>query len=77
MRDATFIRLKNIQIGYSLPDKLLEKTFLSKVRIYVSGENLFTVSGYYKGWDPEMQTGGGAWFYPLSRLYVAGLNVKF
>jgi len=77
MRDATFIRLKNAQIGYSLPDKLLGKSFLSKVRIYVSGENIFTVSGYYKGWDPEMQTGGGGWFYPLSRLYVAGVNVKF
>ncbi len=76
-RNATFIRLKNAQIGYSLPKSLLEKSFLENVRIYASGENLFTLTGYYKGWDPEMQTGGANWFYPLTKLYVVGLNVRF
>lgn len=76
-RYATFIRLKNIQIGYSLPKPLLKKTFLDKVRIYVSGENLFTITGYYKGWDPEMNTGGSTRFYPLTKLYIAGINIDF
>ena len=76
-RNATFIRLKNAQIGYTLPKSLLEKSFLDHVRIYASGENLFTLTGYYKGWDPEMQTGGANWFYPLTKLYVVGLNVRF
>lgn len=76
-RNATFIRLKNAQLGYTLPKSLLDKSFLDHVRVYVSGENLFTLTGYYKGWDPEMQTGGSAWFYPLTRLTVVGLNVRF
>lgn len=76
-RNATFIRLKNAQIGYSLPKSLLEKSFLENVRIYASGENLFTLTGYYKGWDPEMATGTSGWFYPLTKLYVVGLNVRF
>jgi TonB-linked SusC/RagA family outer membrane protein len=76
-REATFLRLKNLQIGYSLPDKLLEKGFLDKVRIYLTGENLFTLTKFYKGWDPEMQTGGADRFYPLIKAYVVGVNVKF
>lgn len=76
-RDATFLRLKNIQIGYSLPEGLLNDTFLSKVRIYASGENVFTLTNFYEGWDPEMQTGGSERFYPLIKLFVAGINVKF
>lgn len=76
-RNATFIRLKNAQVGYTLPKSLLQKTFLQNVRIYASGENLFTLSRYYKGWDPEMATGTSGWFYPLTKLYVVGLNVRF
>lgn len=76
-RNASFIRLKNIQIGYTLPESLLSKTFLNKVRIYVTGENLFTLTKYYKDWDPEMSTGGSERFYPLTKLYVAGINIDF
>jgi hypothetical protein len=75
MRSATFIRLKNMQLGYSLPESLLKKSFLRKVRVYVAGENLLTLSRFYKGWDPEMST-SGTW-YPLAKLYVAGLNIDF
>jgi len=76
-RDATFIRLKNAQIGYTLPKKIISRAGMSSLRIYVSGENLFTLSDFYKGWDPEMTTGGDAWYYPLSKLYVAGISLKF
>lgn len=76
-RDATFLRLKNAQIGYTLPKKLISRASMSSLRLYVSGENLFTLSDFYKGWDPEMQTGGSAWYYPLSKLYVAGISLKF
>lgn len=76
-RDATFLRLKNAQIGYTLPKKLINRANISGLRVYISGENLFTISDFYKGWDPEMQTGGSAWYYPLSRLYVAGVSLKF
>ncbi len=76
-RDATFLRLKNAQIGYTLPKKVMGRTGMSSLRVYVSGENLFTLSDFYKGWDPEMTTGGNAWYYPLSKLYVAGVSLKF
>jgi TonB-linked SusC/RagA family outer membrane protein len=76
-RDASFLRLKNAQIGYTLPKKIISRSGMSSLRLYVSGENLFTLSDFYKGWDPEMQTGGSAWYYPLSKLYVAGVSLKF
>jgi TonB-linked SusC/RagA family outer membrane protein len=76
-RDASFLRLKNAQIGYTLPKKIISRAGMSSLRLYVSGENLFTLSDFYKGWDPEMQTGGSAWYYPLSKLYVAGVSLKF
>jgi TonB-linked SusC/RagA family outer membrane protein len=76
-RDASFLRLKNAQIGYTLPKAVFGRSGISNLRLYVSGENLFTISDFYKGWDPEMVTGGSAWYYPLTRMYVAGLSLKF
>ena len=74
-KSATFLRLKNAQIGYTLPQKLSKKVALSKARVYVTGENLFTISKYFKGWDPEMGASGS--FYPLVRLYAVGINLEF
>ena len=74
-RDATFLRIKSVQLGYSLPEDILKKSFLNRVRIYVSGENLTTFTNYYKGWDPEMTTAGS--FYPLLRVFAAGIDIKF
>ncbi len=75
-RDATFLRLKNAQIGYTLPKGILSRAGVSSLRLYVSGENLFTLTDFYEGWDPEMTT-DGSWYYPLTRMYVAGLSLKF
>lgn len=77
IRNATFLRLKNVTLGYRLPARWVQKISLNSVRFYVSGENLFTLTGYYPGWDPEMTTGGSARWYPLSKLYVLGVNVDF
>lgn len=76
-RNATFLRLKNVQIGYDLTNSLIKGSFFERLRIYFSGENLFTLTGYYKGWDPEMTTGSSETFYPLVRTYSAGLNITF
>lgn len=76
-RNATFLRLKNVQIGYSLPDETVKRFSLNKLRIYITGENLFTLTNYYKNWDPEMATGGSNRFYPLIRLYAVGININF
>ena len=79
MKNATFLRLKNVQIGYTLPSRFMQKIGLDKVRIFASGENLFTIDSYYEGWDPEMLTsrGYGGTFYPLTRLWLGGINIDF
>lgn len=78
-RNASFIRLKNIQVGYTLPASLVKKAGLSKVRVYFGGQNLFSINSFYKGWDPEMSmsTGDGSQFYPLTDVYTFGINASF
>ena len=78
MTDRSYLRLKNLQIGYNLPASWLEKNFLQSVRIYVNGTNLFTVSDYI-GIDPERNARdtNGLAGYPQLKMYTAGVNVKF
>jgi len=78
-RDASFVRLKNVQVGYTLPPSFLKQAKLSKVRVYFSGQNLFSLNHFYKGWDPEMSmsTGDGSQFYPLTSVYTFGINASF
>jgi TonB-dependent starch-binding outer membrane protein SusC len=76
IENATFLRLKNIQIGYNLPSRITKKLSIGNVRFYVNGENLFTLSHFDKGWDPEMQINQTGW-YPLTRLWLIGVNVNF
>jgi TonB-linked SusC/RagA family outer membrane protein len=72
MQDATFLRLKTVEIGYTLSDKLLKKTLLNNFRIYVSGTNLYYWSAF-KLWDPEK--GGEGLGYPLQRVINVGLTI--
>ncbi len=82
VEDASFLRIQNIQVGYSLPDSVLERVGFSKVRLYTTVNNAFTFTNY-KGFDPAATTGqaiGGGidyGFYPLSRQYLLGLNLAF
>ncbi len=83
VEDASFLRLSNITLGYSLPNKWMEKIHLTKCRIYVSGDNLFTLTKY-RGFNPEVSsqssslTPGFDWgCYPLSRIWSVGLNLTF
>ncbi|HMS71373.1 MAG TPA: SusC/RagA family TonB-linked outer membrane protein, partial [Saprospiraceae bacterium] len=73
--DATFARLKNMEIGYSLPASLSGKAGLSQTRIYLSGSNLLTWAKEIKWADPEMN--GGFLYYPQQRVLNIGANVKF
>lgn len=79
VRDASFLRLKNVQLGYSLPRNIIKKVGLSRLRIYVSGENLYTWKKFYKGWDPENYLGEGdqPHYYPVTRIFSFGLNLNF
>ena len=91
IEDASFLRLKNLTLGYTIPFKKV----VSSCRVYFSAENLFTITGY-SGWDPEVDTkaneatqsggsqqtanaGAGLDFnaYPSTRTYTVGLNITF
>jgi TonB-linked SusC/RagA family outer membrane protein len=74
MHDGSFIRLKNVEIGYSLPKKWIERFKMNSLRVYASGNNLFVISAF-KMWDPEMA--GDGLKYPLQRIFNVGINVEF
>jgi hypothetical protein len=76
-KDATFLRLKNVQIGYTIPSRIIDKLSLDNVRIFVNAENLFTISHFYEGWDPEMSINDSYGWYPLTKLFLAGINIDF
>lgn len=79
LRDASFLRVKNLQIGYSFSNNLIQKLNISKLRVFVSGQNLFSFNHFYEGWDPEMSQsiGDNTPFYPITSIYTFGVNVKF
>jgi TonB-linked SusC/RagA family outer membrane protein len=73
--DATFVRLKNIDLGYTLPKSLISKIKLDDVRIFVSGFNVLTWAKEIKWTDPELN--GNILYYPPQRIFSMGINVKF
>lgn len=83
IEDGSYLRLKNIQIGYTLPEYLLERMKMDKMRIYMSSNNLFTFTKY-TGLDPEIGAYGGALsagidrgFYPQAKSFIFGLQLTF
>ena len=73
MFNGAYLRLKNITLGYTLPEKWTTKAKMNRVRVYVSANDLFCLSRYPKGWDPEMGTSA----YPITTSVLMGLSVKF
>ena len=79
VKSGAFFRIKTLQLGYNLPQSILEKLKMQKLRFYISGNNLITITDY-DGFDPEI---GGQSFgvdrgaYPQSRFFLFGLNVSF
>jgi hypothetical protein len=76
LEDASYLRLKNIQIGYTLPSRFTERFRASRFRVYASADNLLTLSDFFYGYDPESPV-GGADFYPQVKTFVMGLNINF
>ncbi|WP_455667973.1 SusC/RagA family TonB-linked outer membrane protein [Phocaeicola sp.] len=79
LQNAAYMRLKNLQLGYTLPKSLISKIGLQNLRVYVSGENLLTITSLSDTMDPETAGIGkqGGTVYPLSRTYSFGLSVNF
>ncbi len=79
--DGSYLRLKNIQLGYTLPNAMTRKAFISALRVYVAAENLFTFTKYH-GYDPEISSGGTSLgvdygVYPQARVWTVGANLTF
>ncbi|WP_418983732.1 SusC/RagA family TonB-linked outer membrane protein [Alistipes sp.] len=92
MKSASYLRLKNLQIGYELPKKWTRKIGLGSAFIYVNAQNLFTATNFWQGYDPEVAYGGdtskefdavalggasAANNYPQVKIYTVGLDLKF
>lgn len=75
MRDCSYLRLKNLELGYNLPQSALDAMHLEQFRIFLQGTNLLTFSNF-KLWDPEMGSSNGE-AYPLSKTITLGLQVNF
>ena len=81
IEDGSFLRMKNLQIGYSLPSSMTSKLKISKARFYLSGQNLLTLTKF-TGIDPEVAGGVlgfgfAAWNYPVLKTYLVGINLAF
>ncbi len=82
VEDGSFLRIQNAQVGYTLPNSVIERMGVDKVRFYLSANNIFTFTKY-RGYDPSASSGApiGAGidqgFYPVPRTYLLGLNLKF
>lgn len=83
VEDGSYLRLKNLSLGYTLPKQLIQKWNIANLRVYVSGQNLFTITNY-SGYDPEINSrsgnlGRGIDYggYPTAKTYTVGLNLSF
>ncbi len=77
--DASFLRISNITLGYTLPQKWTQKAFIQKLRIYVSLDNAYTFTASdFVGYNPETYTSGViAWQYPATRTFTGGIQITF
>ena len=77
LEDASFLRLKNVMLSYSVPGKWIKKTrVFTGARVYVQGQNLLTFTKF-SGLDPEGTSNVYAAQYPMSRQFTVGLDLKF
>lgn len=83
VEDGSFLRIRNVQLGYTLPKKWLSTIKVSSMRVYISANNVFTLTEY-RGFDPDIGSSGGTLsagidngFYPQARTVMGGFNIKF
>jgi TonB-dependent starch-binding outer membrane protein SusC len=79
IQNAAYLRVKNIQLGYTLPASVSKKAGMSNCRIFFTGNNLFTFSKLRAGYDPEVNNGNAqsGRVYPVAAVYAFGLDLKF
>lgn len=77
LSNGAYLRVRNITLGYAVPEKALQNIFMKKIRLFFSGENLFTFHHMPKGMDTEATTQSRGQIYPFLRKYSFGVNVSF
>jgi hypothetical protein len=77
VRDAGYLRLKNLQVGYTIQNDVLGKIGLGKAKIYYSGQNILTASSFYDWVDPEAPAGARGDAYPQVLIHTVGLDLTF
>ena len=78
VRNASYLRMKNITVSYTLPAGVLGNLGVQSLKIYYSGQNLLTARSFYKWVDPETNTGNNAYgAYPQTKINTIGINVSF
>lgn len=76
--DASFLKVRSAQLGYTLPQSVTSKLKISFMQIYLAGRNLLTFDNFFPGWDPELNVENREGeHYPMSRTYILGVNITF
>ena len=76
LENAAYLRLKNVQLGYTFPKKWLSKARIGSCRVYLSADNLMTFSKFFYAYDPETPVSSGG-YYPQVKTFIAGFNISF
>ena len=76
IENAAYLRLKNVQVGYTLPKKWISAAGIDKIRLYFSADNLCTFTNYFGGYDPEVHASSGD-AYPQVKTFIFGVQATF
>ena len=77
VKDASYLRLKNLLVAYNLPESFLKKVGLKNFKIYYSGQNILTFTKFYKWIDPEIGSTGSVYSYPQTIVNTIGFDISF
>ena len=77
LENGAYLRLKNVQIGYNIPDKILKDQFIKGIRLFFAGQNVFTFKKMTEGYDPEQSDNNARYKMPLVKTYSFGFNLNF
>ena len=76
IRDAAYVRVKNVNLSYRLPENWMKKVNIKSAKVFISGQNLYTFTKFWEGYDPEINN-QNAEFYPLMKTITGGININF
>ena len=76
MKNASYLRVKNVQLGYTLPNSTIDRIGIDRLRLFVNGSNLFSFDNFWEGYDVEAPVGVGN-YYPQVKVYTFGLDITF